>query len=119
MGILHLCTFCLVKIRVCNSQALRTSRIEPASISSVEIVGSCTRVPAVHKMIEDFFQRAPSRTLNYIEVVARGCALQCAMLSPAFKVRDFNVIDAVPYGIAVSYEKDGIPTKQVRDMTRS
>lgn len=56
-------------------------------IGSVEIVGSSTRVPAVYRAVEDVFGQAPSRTLNAKEVVSRGCALQCAMLSPTFKVR--------------------------------
>lgn len=53
----------------------------------MEVVGGCTRVPALLKLLTDFFGREPSRTLNAKETVARGCALQCAMLSPTFKVR--------------------------------
>jgi hypothetical protein len=30
--------------------------------------------------------------MNASECVARGCALQCAILSPTFKVREFQVI---------------------------
>ena len=52
----------------------------------MEVVGSGTRVPAVYKVVEEVFGQAPSRTLNAKEVVSRGCALQCAMLSPTFKV---------------------------------
>lgn len=43
--------------------------------------------------------REPSRTLNAKETVSRGCALQCAMLSPTFRVRDFQVLDSFPYGV--------------------
>ncbi len=32
------------------------------------------------------FGKVPSRTLNAKECVSRGAALQCAMLSPVFKV---------------------------------
>jgi len=35
--------------------------------------------------------KEPRRTMNASECVARGCALQCAMLSPTFRVRDFEV----------------------------
>jgi heat shock protein 4 len=30
--------------------------------------------------------------MNASECVARGCALECAILSPTFKVREFQVI---------------------------
>jgi hypothetical protein len=52
----------------------------------VEVVGASTRVPAVYKLVQDTFGMTPSRTLNAKEVVSRGCALSCAMLSPVFKV---------------------------------
>lgn len=47
------------------------------------------------------FGREPSTTLNADEAVARGCALQCAMLSPTFKVKDFSLTDLQPYPIMV------------------
>lgn len=62
-------------------------------IQSVEIVGGSTRVPAIKQLIEKVFNRVPSTTLNQDEAVSRGCALQCAMLSPAVRVRDFSVTD--------------------------
>jgi len=54
---------------------------------SVEVLGGSTRVPAVFKLIENVFGCVPSRTLNAKEVVCRGAALQCAMISPLIKVR--------------------------------
>jgi molecular chaperone DnaK (HSP70) len=52
---------------------------------AVEVVGGSTRVPAVLAELRSFFGKEPSRTLNAKEVVSRGCALQCAMLSPIFR----------------------------------
>ena len=48
-------------------------------------------MPAVAKLVENAFGQAPSRTLNAKEVVSRGCALACAMLSPVFKVSPKDV----------------------------
>jgi heat shock 70kDa protein 4 len=67
------------------------SRIELERLHSVELVGSGSRVPAIARVLTGFFRREPSRTLNASECVARGCALQCAMLSPTFRVRDYEV----------------------------
>lgn len=45
-------------------------------------------MPAVFKLVETVFGGVtPSRTLNAKEVVSRGAALQCAMISPLIKVR--------------------------------
>lgn len=60
-------------------------------IHSVEVVGSGSRVPAITKILTEFFGKELRRTMNVSECVARGCALQCAMLSPTFKVREFQV----------------------------
>ncbi|KAF8727010.1 hypothetical protein HU200_019505 [Digitaria exilis] len=44
--------------------------------------------------------------MNASECVARGCALQCAILSPTFKVREFQVNDVFPFSIALSWKPD-------------
>ena len=73
-------------------------------IYSVEIVGGSTRVPAIKKIIEKVYGKIASTTLNQDEAVSRGCALQCAILSPAVRVRDFNVTDVQAYPIVVSWD---------------
>jgi len=88
-------------------QALAQSGVPVTDISSVEVVGSSTRVPMLAKIVEEVFQKAPSRTLNAKECVSRGAALQCAMLSPAFKVREFEVQDACPFTVEFRWEKEG------------
>lgn len=82
-----------------HAQALAAAGLEPSQVASVEVVGGTSRVPAVLRQLTDFFGREPSRTLNAKETVSRGCALQCAMLSPTFRVRDFQVLDSFPYGV--------------------
>ncbi|KAJ1988245.1 adenyl-nucleotide exchange factor sse1 [Dimargaris cristalligena] len=85
-------------------QALALSGLQVQDVDFVEMVGGCTRIPAVKQRISEFFQRELSFTLNQDEAVARGCALQCAMLSPAFKVRDFQVRDTNSYPIKFVWE---------------
>jgi Hsp70 protein. len=46
-----------------------------------------------------------STTLNMDECIARGCALQSAILSPLFRVKEFNVIDRVLYSVRLSWEE--------------
>lgn len=44
--------------------------------------------------------------MNASECVARGCALQCAILSPTFKVREFQVNEGFPFSVALSWKPD-------------
>ncbi|XP_044140766.1 heat shock protein 105 kDa [Bufo gargarizans] len=76
-------------------------------IAAVEIIGGATRIPAVKERIARFFGKDVSTTLIADEAVARGCALQCAILSPAFKVREFSVTDVVPYPISLKWSTEG------------
>ena len=75
-----------------------------ADIYAVELIGGATRIPAIREIITDMFKRELSTTLNLDEAVSRGCALQCAMLSPTFKVRDFSVTDTQPYPIQLKWK---------------
>lgn len=73
-------------------------------IYSVEVVGGATRIPAVKQLVKSVFKQDVSTTLNADEAVARGCALQCAILSPIFRVRDFSITDCQPYPIQLSWQ---------------
>ncbi|KAF9611614.1 hypothetical protein IFM89_033622 [Coptis chinensis] len=70
------------------------------NIHSVEVVGSGSRVPAIIRILIEFFGKEPRRTMNASECVARGCALQCAILSPTFKVNE-----SFPFSIALSWKR--------------
>ncbi|KAK8546876.1 hypothetical protein V6N13_093915 [Hibiscus sabdariffa] len=71
-------------------KALADAKLAVEDVHTVEVVGSASRVPAMLKILTEFFGKEPRRTMNSSECVARGCALQCAILSPTFKVRDFQ-----------------------------
>ncbi|XP_072941681.1 97 kDa heat shock protein isoform X2 [Epargyreus clarus] len=83
---------------------LHNAKLRPDEISAVEIVGGSTRIPAVKSLIEQVFNKNASTTLNQDEAVARGCALQCAMLSPAVRVREFSVTDVQPYAVRLAWD---------------
>ncbi|XP_062230936.1 heat shock 70 kDa protein 15-like [Phragmites australis] len=87
-------------------KALAEAGLTTENVHFVEVVGSGSRVPAVIKIITEFFGKEPRRTMNASECVARGCALQCAILSPTFKVREFQVRDEFPFSIALSWKPD-------------
>merc|ERR1719158_1513729 len=86
---------------------LETSKLKVEDIYSVEIVGGSSRIPKIKSLIEKVYNKSPSTTLNADEAVSRGCALQCAILSPTFKVREFSVVDIQPYPIKLVWENHG------------
>lgn len=94
----------LERMRVPIAQALQESGLTPDQVAVVEVVGGASRMPAFVRAVREIFGKEPSRTMNAKECVSRGCALQCAMISPLFRVRDFEVIDALPYGVALQWE---------------
>ena len=83
----------LQRIEQVMVDCLKASEWKPEDIYAVEIVGGSSRAPAVKAAIERTFGRTPQTTLNADEAVSRGCALQCAILSPTFRVREFSVTD--------------------------
>uniref|UniRef100_A0A8C1XFS4 Heat shock 105/110 protein 1 n=1 Tax=Cyprinus carpio TaxID=7962 RepID=A0A8C1XFS4_CYPCA len=99
----ELCADLIERVMVPLMTAVEQAQVRLQDISAVEIVGGATRIPAVKAQISKFFKRDVSTTLNADEAVARGCALQCAMLSPAFRVRDFSITDAIPFPVSLSW----------------
>ncbi|EOA39731.1 hypothetical protein CARUB_v10008380mg [Capsella rubella] len=100
----------LERLIVPCQKALADSGLSLDQIHSVELVGSGSRIPAISKMLSSLFKRELGRTVNASECVARGCALQCAMLSPVFRVRDYEVQDSFPFSVGFSSDKGPIST---------
>jgi len=81
-------------------------------LHSIEIVGGGTRIPIIQRAIQEVFSMEVSRTLNASECIARGCAIQAAMLNPLFKVAPYDVEEANYYPIRCAWlfkgEKDNM-----------
>uniref|UniRef100_A0A3Q3A778 Heat shock protein 4 like n=1 Tax=Kryptolebias marmoratus TaxID=37003 RepID=A0A3Q3A778_KRYMA len=107
----EMCAQYLAKVEVPLKAAFEQSKLSREEIYAVEIVGGATRIPAIKERISKFFCKDISTTLNADEAVARGCALQCAILSPAFKVREFSITDVVPFPITLRWKS---PTEDGR-----
>uniref|UniRef100_A0A3B4T650 Heat shock protein family A (Hsp70) member 4 like n=1 Tax=Seriola dumerili TaxID=41447 RepID=A0A3B4T650_SERDU len=106
-----MCSQYLMRVEMPLKSALEQSKLSRDDIYAVEIVGGATRIPAIKERIAKFFCKDVSTTLNADEAVARGCALQCAILSPAFKVREFSITDVVPFPITLRWKtptEDGL-----------
>ncbi|KAK3002755.1 hypothetical protein RJ639_019892 [Escallonia herrerae] len=94
----------LERVKKPLEKALSEAGLTVDSIYAVEVVGSGSRVPAIIKILTEFFGKEPRRTMNASECVAKGCALECAILSPTFKVREFHVNESFPFSITLSWK---------------
>ncbi|CAO2813312.1 unnamed protein product [Amaranthus hypochondriacus] len=94
----------LERVKKPLEKALTEAGLTVEDIHAVEIVGSGSRVPAICKILTEFFGKEPRRTMNASECVAKGCALQCAILSPTFKVKEFQVNENFPFPISLSWK---------------
>ncbi|XP_059645128.1 heat shock 70 kDa protein 15-like [Cornus florida] len=101
----------LERVKKPLEKALLDAGLSVENIHAVEVVGSGSRVPAIIKILTEFFGKEPRRTMNASECIAKGCALECAILSPTFKVREFQVNESFPFSIALSW-KGSAPDNQ-------
>lgn len=100
----------LERVSIPCRKVLVDSYLAVEKIHIVELVGSGSRIPAITRILSSLFKREPGRTINASECVARGCALQCAMLSPIFRVREYEVQDSFPFSIGFSSDEGPIST---------
>ncbi len=80
-------------------QAMSDAGYNKSQIDEVLLVGGSTRVPLVQKTVEDFFGRAPNKSVNPDEVVALGAAIQGGVLSG--DVDDVLLLDVTPLGLGI------------------
>jgi len=103
--------------RVFESAGAKELKLTKENIHSAEIVGGGCRIPVIQKTLKEYLGKELGKTCDSDESVARGCALQCAMLSPSFKVKEFAVNDIYPYAIDVSWGP--VPNKDSMDVEPS
>lgn len=93
-------------------QALEASGTDPKDLAATEICGGGSRVASVKKVLAARLGLDASATnyglkttLNADECVSKGCAMQAAMLSPRFKVKEYQIYEATPFGVSLSWDQ--------------
>jgi heat shock protein 4 len=101
----------VARLRAPIERALREAGLTNKDLAEIEIVGGSTRVNIIKKTLGSILELDPSAlnyglktTMNADEAVARGAALQCAILSVRLKVKAFNIIDTMAYGVVAHFE---------------
>ncbi|HSW68458.1 MAG TPA: molecular chaperone DnaK [Bacteroidales bacterium] len=80
-------------------KALSDAGLSTADIDEVILVGGSTRIPAIQKVVEDFFGKVPSKGVNPDEVVAVGAAIQGGVLTG--EVKDVLLLDVTPLSLGI------------------
>jgi Fe-S protein assembly chaperone HscA len=80
-------------------QALADAGLEPKDIDEAVLVGGSTRIPLVHRVVEELFGRAPHSELNPDEVVALGAAVQADILVSGR--REMLLLDVTPLSLGI------------------
>ena len=80
-------------------QALKDAGLSPSDIQEVVMVGGSTRMPLVQQKVQEFFKKAPNKTVNPDEVVALGAAVQAGVLGG--DVHDVLLLDVTPLSLGI------------------
>jgi molecular chaperone DnaK len=95
-------------------QAMKDAGLSKSDIDEVILVGGSTRIPAIQKVVEDFFGKAPSKGVNPDEVVAIGAAIQGGVLTG--EVKDVLLLDVTPLSLGIE-TMGGVFTKLIESNT--
>ncbi len=95
-------------------QAIKDAGVEPKDIDEVVLVGGQTRMPAIQKLVKDFFGKEPHKGVNPDEVVAVGAAIQGGVL--AGDVKDVLLLDVTPLSLGIE-TLGGVATKLIERNT--
>ncbi|MDE3201426.1 MAG: Fe-S protein assembly chaperone HscA [Acidobacteriota bacterium] len=88
-------------------QAMADAGVKPEDVDEVVLVGGSTRIPAVHKLVDELFHLAargkkPHTELNPDEVVALGAAVQADILAGASKAtEELLLLDVTPLSLGI------------------
>uniref|UniRef100_A0A7S4NBP9 Heat shock protein 70 n=1 Tax=Odontella aurita TaxID=265563 RepID=A0A7S4NBP9_9STRA len=109
----EMCAPLLARLNPPIQSALSETGLKPADFDSVELVGGSTRIGSVKRTLAKILgldaestNCGLSTTMNADEAVARGAALQSAILSPRFKVLPYEIAEYQPYPVKIAWDGD-------------
>jgi molecular chaperone DnaK len=91
-------------------RAMQNAKVSTADINEVILVGGSTRIPKVQQLVQDYFGKAPNKTVNPDEVVALGAAVQGGVLSG--DVQGVVLLDVTPLSMGIE-TLGGVFTKMI------
>ncbi|XP_065210429.1 heat shock 70 kDa protein II-like [Planococcus citri] len=86
-------------------KAIEDAKIDKNQIDHVVLVGGSSRIPKIHKMLQEFFNgKELNKSINPDEAVAYGAAVQAAILNgdESKEVQDIVLFDVTPLSLGIS-----------------
>ena len=83
-----------------TKQAMKDAALKPENIDKVLLVGGSSRIPAVQRIVKDYFKKEPSKEINPDECVAIGAAIQGGILGGEVK-KDIVLVDVTPLSLGI------------------
>ncbi len=87
------------RIREPILKTLSDSKLTPAQIDKIILIGGQTKMPLVQQFIEDLIGKKPERSIDPMECVAIGAAVQGAVISG--EITDIVLLDVTPLSLGV------------------
>lgn len=85
-------------------RVLRDAKIDKSSVHEIVLVGGSTRIPKIQRMVGDYFNKEPNKSINPDEAVAYGAAVQAAILSGDTSSKSTNeilLLDVAPLSLGI------------------
>jgi L1 cell adhesion molecule like protein len=85
-------------------RVLRDAKLDKASVHEIVLVGGSTRIPKIQRLVADFFNKEPNKSINPDEAVAYGAAVQAAILSGDTSSKSTNeilLLDVAPLSLGI------------------
>jgi molecular chaperone DnaK len=80
-------------------KALKDAGLNKGEVDKVILVGGPTRMPSVQKIFESFLGKKPERSIDPMECVAMGAAVQGGVLTG--EVKDLLLLDVTPLSLGI------------------
>lgn len=94
------------RLRQPLERALRDARLRPDQIEGIILVGGATRMPMIRHSIAKLFKRIPQSGINPDEAIARGAAIQAALIARNNDVEEIVLTDVMPFSLGVQTSED-------------
>lgn len=87
------------RTRIPCQNCLKDAGITAKEVDEVLLVGGMTRVPKVQQIVQEIFNKTPSKGVNPDEAVAMGAAIQGGILRG--DVKDLLLLDVTPLSLGI------------------